>query len=84
MDLSPSGKILPAWPQQLAEELLRRQQADGTWVNRYTDSKEDDPLIATSWAAASLAICRAMLAGDGKPTDACPSRQGIPPQGGRR
>ena len=63
---------LSGWPQQLAEELLRRQRADGTWVNRYTDAKEDDPLIATSWAAASLAICRAMLAGEhAKPLDSC-------------
>ena len=41
-----------AWPEALARELLQRQRADGSWVNRFTDAKEDDPLIATSWAAA--------------------------------
>jgi len=51
------------WPKKLAEALLRRQREDGTWTNRFTDAKEDDPLIATSWAVASLAICRTMLAG---------------------
>ena len=49
------------WAVALAEELLYRQADDGTWANRYTDAKEDDPLIATPWAAATLAICRAAL-----------------------
>ena len=48
---------------KLAEELLRRQRPDGTWTNRFTDAKEDDPLVATPWAAATLAICRAVLTG---------------------
>jgi hypothetical protein len=55
--------ILPSvapntWALPLAEELLRRQRADGSWVNDYTDAKEDDPLVATPWAAAALAIIR--------------------------
>jgi hypothetical protein len=45
----------------LAEELLRRQRPNGTWVNRYTDAKEDDPLVATPWAAAALAIAKRVL-----------------------
>jgi len=49
------------WPVALAEEVLRRQRPDGAWVNRFTDAKEDDPLVATPWAAASLAICRSMI-----------------------
>ncbi len=53
------GKV--DWPVALAESLLRRQQADGSWVNPYTDAKEDDPLVATPWAAAALAISRAMI-----------------------
>jgi hypothetical protein len=44
------------WPAALAEELLARQRADGSWTNRFTDAKEDDPLISTPWAAAALAI----------------------------
>jgi hypothetical protein len=53
------GKV--DWPVALAEALLRRQQADGSWINSYTDAKEDDPLVATPWAAAALAISRAMI-----------------------
>jgi len=52
------------WSVALAEELLRRQRHDGAWSNRFTDAKEDDPLIATPWAASALAICRAVLTGD--------------------
>ncbi len=48
------------WVRALAEELIRRQRPDGSWVNHYTDAKEDDPLIATAFAAAALAICRRM------------------------
>lgn len=51
------------WTEALAEELLRRQRPDGTWVNRYTDAREDDPLVATPWAASALAICRAVVVG---------------------
>ena len=51
------------WTEAMARELLRRQRPDGTWHNRYTDAMEDDPLVATPWAAAALAICRAMMTG---------------------
>ncbi len=51
---TPKGTV--DWPTALAEELLARQRADGSWTNRYTDAKEDDPLISTPWAAAALAI----------------------------
>lgn len=60
---TPRIESVVDWPEKLAKALLHRQQPDGTWTNRYTDAKEDDPLIATSWAVASLAICRTMLAG---------------------
>lgn len=50
-----------AWPGAFARELLARQRADGSWVNRFTDAKEDDPLVATPWAAAALAIGRATI-----------------------
>jgi len=56
---TPQGKI--HWAAELAEELLQRQRPDGSWENPYTDAKEDDPLVATPFAAAALAFCRAAL-----------------------
>jgi len=50
-----------AWPEAFAAELLARQRPDGSWANRFTDAKEDDPLVATPWAAAALAIGRAVI-----------------------
>ena len=58
------GSVRPA--EALGEELLRRQRPDGAWTNRFTDAKEDDPLISTPWAAASLAICRAVTSSEYK------------------
>ena len=55
-EFEQNGKTVH-WAIELAAELLRRQQSDGTWTNTYTDAREDDPLVATSWAAAALAIC---------------------------
>ena len=51
-----------AWADALSQELIRRQRGDGTWANRFTASKEDDPLVATSFAAGALGICRTFLA----------------------
>jgi squalene-hopene/tetraprenyl-beta-curcumene cyclase len=45
------------WAEVLAEELIRRQQDDGLWINRFTDAREDDPFVATSLAAAALSHC---------------------------
>ena len=47
-----------AWAEALAHELIRRQREDGSWINRFTASKEDDPLVATSFAVGALANCR--------------------------
>jgi len=49
------------WATTLVEELLRRQRADGGWANTFTDAKEDDPLVATPFATAALALCRCSL-----------------------
>jgi hypothetical protein len=59
-----TGKV--NWAGALAEELLKRQRPDGSWINRFTDAKEDDPLVATPWAAAALAICRQVITGEEK------------------
>jgi len=65
------------WADVLAEELLRRQEGDGSWVNPFTDAKEDDPLVATPWAAAALAICRGAITGVwGSPPGPAPSDSG--------
>jgi hypothetical protein len=42
----------------LAGELMRRRNDDGSWRNPYTDGREDDPLIATPFAALALIACR--------------------------
>lgn len=39
----------------LRDELLRRQRADGSWQNELTAVREDDPVIATSFALRALA-----------------------------
>jgi Prenyltransferase and squalene oxidase repeat len=49
------------WAEQLARELVRRQRPDGTWSNRFTASKEDDPLVATPLALGALGLCRTFL-----------------------
>ncbi len=53
-----------AWAEQLAEELLRRQRPDGSWRNDATEMREDDPLIATSFALAALGLARSLLAAE--------------------
>ncbi len=50
------------WAEKLAEELMRRQKDDGSWINSFTDAREDDPLVATPWAASALDICRRTIA----------------------
>ena len=47
-----------AWAELLARELIRRQGDDGTWSNRFTAAKEDDPLVATPLALGALGLCR--------------------------
>jgi len=70
-----SGSV--RWAEVLAEELLGRQEGDGSWVNPFTDAKEDDPLVATPWAAAALAICRGAITGAwGRPPGPAPSDGG--------
>jgi len=53
LDFSNLSAIKP----RLREEILRRQSADGSWQNANARMREDDPLIATSFALIALAIC---------------------------
>ena len=53
-----------AWASALAEALLARQGADGSFRNAYSEMREDDPLVATPLAAAALAVARSTLAGE--------------------
>jgi hypothetical protein len=50
------ANLSAAWGAALSRELMARQREDGSWINRFTDAKEDDPLVATPLAAAALAI----------------------------
>jgi hypothetical protein len=50
-----------AWAALLADDLLGRQQPDGSWKNPYRFMKEDDPLIATTLAVAALANCHQVM-----------------------
>lgn len=53
-----------AWAEALADELIQRQRADGSWANPLLPQREDDPLVATSLAAQALATCRLALTGE--------------------
>jgi hypothetical protein len=52
-----------AWAEPLSRELMARQESDGAWRNRFTEMHEDDPLVATSFAVASLALAREAMTG---------------------
>jgi hypothetical protein len=54
------------WAEPLARALLARQRADGSWSNPATEMREDEPVVATSIAAAALAVCRMALGGPQK------------------
>ena len=83
-ELSRDGKSV-RWADELAAELVGRQRADGSWTNGYTDAREDDPLVATPWAAAALAISRNVIAAeDGARPARCPRPKGGPVADGHR
>jgi len=42
----------------LAQELIKRQRSDGSWANAAALVREDDPLIATSFAIRALVDCK--------------------------
>lgn len=47
-----------AWRESLRAELVRRQRADGSWANELIAVREDDPVVATSFALLALSACR--------------------------
>ena len=49
------------WAAELATELLRRQAGYGSWANRVVEMREDDPLVATTFAIQALDYCRKQL-----------------------
>jgi hypothetical protein len=52
------------WAEALAAELLRLQGPDGSWRNPASEMREDDPIIATSFAIAALALARSVIANE--------------------
>ncbi len=44
------------WRAELAEALLKRQQADGSWVNESNRFWEGDPVLSTSYALLALSF----------------------------
>jgi hypothetical protein len=57
------GVTEPRWAERLADALLERQRPDGSWANGATEMREDEPVVATSFAMAALAVCRIALTG---------------------
>lgn len=48
------------WRRELADELVRRQQENGAWVNSNVRWMEGDPSLVTGYALLSLAYCRSV------------------------
>jgi hypothetical protein len=48
------------WAGTLADEITRRQRRDGSWANELELVRENEPLVATSYAVSTLATCAQM------------------------
>ena len=46
------------WRRELVEELARRQQPNGSWVNTNSQWMEGDPNLATAFALVAVSYCR--------------------------
>lgn len=55
-DLAAGGKTV-AWRKDLTAQLLKTQQADGSWANADNSFWENDPALVTSYALLSLQKC---------------------------
>jgi len=45
------------WSQQIADRLIVCQNTNGYWINDAVEVREDDPIVATSFAVGALAMC---------------------------
>ncbi|MCX7935285.1 MAG: cycloartenol synthase, partial [Planctomycetota bacterium] len=54
--VTPDG-VPHRWAEELAENLLRLQKPDGSWVNENTTYLEGDPILVTAYAVRALSIC---------------------------
>jgi squalene-hopene/tetraprenyl-beta-curcumene cyclase len=59
---TPASKI--RWGEALADKLGNRQLPDGSWSNPARAVREDEPVLATSFATIALSLCRETLAGN--------------------
>jgi len=50
------------WRQELIEELARRQQSDGSWINKNQRWLESDPNLVTGYVLLTLSYCREDMA----------------------
>jgi squalene-hopene/tetraprenyl-beta-curcumene cyclase len=57
VDTVPTAAGPVEWRRSLAAALIALQAADGGWVNPSGAVREDEPLVATSFAVAALRIC---------------------------
>lgn len=62
---TPAGPV--DWRRALAESLVARQAADGSWRNQHGVVREDDPLVATPLALSALRICSDRVSPEGGP-----------------
>lgn len=64
--LHAGGKpVDPRWKARAkawTDNLVERQGADGSWVNRCSATREDDPLVATAWAVVAISLAERMMA----------------------
>jgi squalene-hopene/tetraprenyl-beta-curcumene cyclase len=57
-EIEDAGGKKHDWRRELTEELARRQNSDGSWVNRNPQWMEGDPNLATAFALLALTYCR--------------------------
>jgi hypothetical protein len=49
------------WATPLMTALMKLQRSDGSWVNSIELVRENDPIVATSFALMAMAACRQAL-----------------------
>jgi squalene-hopene/tetraprenyl-beta-curcumene cyclase len=47
-----------AWKRELSSKVMSMQKADGSWMNENNRFWEADPVLCTSFAMLTLALCR--------------------------